>query len=255
MKWLAFHHAGRDGFGTLVDGVVHVHDGDLFDAPRPTGQTIAVDAIAWRPPCRPTKMLALWNNFGAAAEKNGWARPAEPLYFVKTPNTWSAHGAVIPVPAGYDGRVLYEGELAVVLGRRARAVSVDEARACIFGYTCANDATALELLSRDPTFPQWTRAKGFDGFAPFGPVIETTFDPAEASVRTLLGGRVRQDYPLSDMLFGPAELVARISHDMTLEPGDVILCGTSLGAMPMKPGTEVRVEIDGIGALVNVYGG
>jgi len=112
----------------------------------------------------------------------------------------------------------------------------------------------MELIGRDPSFPQWARAKSMDGFGVFGPVIETDFDPAGANLVTRVGGRERQNYPLADMFFGPAELVSRLSHDMTLEPGDVILCGTSLGVLPMKPGTLVEVEVAGIGTLSNVYG-
>jgi 2-keto-4-pentenoate hydratase/2-oxohepta-3-ene-1,7-dioic acid hydratase in catechol pathway len=254
MKWLRFVHGGREAFGVLEGDEIAVHHGDLFASPQPTGERIAVAGIEWLTPCRPTKMLALWNNFRAAAEKNGWAPPAEPLYFVKTPNSHAAHGAPIPVPAGEVGRVAYEGELAIVIGRRARAVPLADAPAFIFGYTCANDVTAIELLHRDASFPQWTRAKGYDGFGVFGPVIETRFDVATASVRTTVAGRERQNYALADMFFGPAELVSRLSHDMTLEPGDVILCGTSLGVLPMKPGSRVEVAIDGIGTLANTYG-
>jgi 2-keto-4-pentenoate hydratase/2-oxohepta-3-ene-1,7-dioic acid hydratase in catechol pathway len=254
MKWLRFRVDGRGAFGVLDGDEVAVHSGDLFTSPHPTGERIAVAAIEWLTPCQPSKMLALWNNFRAAAEKNGWAQPAEPLYFVKTPNSYNAHGAPIPVPGSDVGRVAYEGELAVVIGRRARAVSVADAPSHIFGYTCANDVTAIELLFRDASFPQWTRAKGFDGFGVFGPVIETAFDVRTASVRTTVAGRERQNYALSDMFFSPAELVSRISHDMTLEVGDVILCGTSLGVLPMKPGSTVEVTIDGIGTLANTYG-
>jgi 2-keto-4-pentenoate hydratase/2-oxohepta-3-ene-1,7-dioic acid hydratase in catechol pathway len=210
--------------------------------------------VAWLPPVQPRQILALWNNFRAAAEKNGWATPADPLYFVKAIGSLNAHGRPIPVPAAYDGRVLYEGELAVVIGRTAQAVSLADAPAHIFGYTLANDVTALELLQRDASFAQWTRAKGLPGFCPLGPVIDTNFDPAGAVLRTLVGGRERQHYALADMFFSPAELVHRISQDLVLEPGDVILCGTSLGAMPMKPGTEVQVVVDGIGVLSNVFG-
>jgi 2-keto-4-pentenoate hydratase/2-oxohepta-3-ene-1,7-dioic acid hydratase in catechol pathway len=93
-----------------------------------------------------------------------------------------------------------------------------------------------------------------DGFGAFGPVIETDFDPSTATLRTLVGGRERQNYPLADMFFNPAELVSRLSADMTLQPGDVILCGTSLGVLPMKPGSLVEVVINGIGTLANNYG-
>ena len=113
---------------------------------------------------------------------------------------------------------------------------------------------AIELLHRDASFPQWTRAKSFDGFAAFGPWIDTAFDPAAASLRTRVGGRERQNYPLADMFFAPDEIVWRLSQDMTLEPGDLILSGTSLGVLPMKPGTVVEVEIAGLGTLRNTYG-
>ena len=254
MKWLRFEHRGSLACGLLDGDVVHVHRGNLFEAPEATGETVPLAGIVWHTPCQPSKMLALWNNFRAAAAKNGWAEPAEPLYFVKTPNSFAAHGATVPVPAAYDGRVVFEGELAIVIGRRARAVPLAEAAAHIFGYTCADDITAVELLGRDPAFPQWTRAKGFDGFGVFGPVIETDFNPAAASVVTRVGGRERQNYALADMFFSPAELVSLISQDLTLEPGDVILCGTSLGVLPMKAGSEVEVQIEGIGSLRHRYG-
>jgi 2-keto-4-pentenoate hydratase/2-oxohepta-3-ene-1,7-dioic acid hydratase in catechol pathway len=254
MKWLRFNHVGVPTFGTLDGEAVSVRRGDPFAGAVPTGESVPLAGLEWLPPCRPGKIIGLWNNFRAAAEKNGWATPAEPLYFLKSPGSALGHGARIPVPTSYDGRVAYEGELAVVIGRTAKAVSVEDAPAHILGYSCANDVTALELLQRDPSFPQWTRAKSFDGFGAFGPFIETDFDPATAQLRTLVGGRERQNYALSDMFFSPAELVSRLSHDMTLESGDVILCGTSLGVLPMKPGTTVEVVIDGIGTLANTYG-
>lgn len=254
MKWMRCRHEGRELFGLLEGDLLAVHEGELFGEHRPTSERVPVAGVEWSMPCRPGKMLALWNNFRAAAEKNGWAVPAEPLYFVKTPNSYAAHGQAIAAAPPEAGRVAYEGELAIVIGRRAQRVSVEQVAAHIFGYACANDLTAIELLNRDPAFPQWTRAKGFDGFGIVGPVVETDFDWRAASVRTLVGGRERQNYALADMIFTPPELVSRISHDMTLEPGDVILCGTSLGVLPMKPGTSVEVEIDGIGRLANTYG-
>jgi 2-keto-4-pentenoate hydratase/2-oxohepta-3-ene-1,7-dioic acid hydratase in catechol pathway len=254
MKWLRFRHGGTVGFGCLDGDAVLVHEGSLFGSKRPTGERLAIDTIDWLTPCDPRTMIGLWNNFRALADKNGWAVPAEPLYFLKAPGSWCAHRAPIPAPPAEVGRVAYEGELAVVIGRRAHRVAPAEAAAHIFGYTCANDVTAIELLNRDPAFPQWTRAKGFPGFGAFGPVIETVFDPAAATLRTRAAGRERQNYALADMIFAPAELVSRISQDLVLEPGDVILCGTSLGVLPMKPGSAVEVEIDGIGTLANVYG-
>ena len=254
MRWMRFMRGDQPTLGLVQGEQVQVHVGDLFGNPQATGESLPLSGLSWLPPCAPGQIVGLWNNFRAAAAKNGWAEPAEPLYFMKSPSAAAAHGQPIPVPGAYDGRVAYEGELVIVIGRRARAIGVEEAAAHILGYTCGNDVTAMELLNRDPSFPQWTRAKSFDGFAAFGPVIETEFDAAGATLRTLVGGRERQNYPLGDMFFAPHELVSRLSHDLTLEPGDLIYCGTSLGVLPMKPGTTVEVVIDGIGTLSNTYG-
>lgn len=253
MKWLRFRVGGVEHFGVLAGGRVQAYAGDMFGANQPTTEEFAVDAIEWLTPTEPGKMIGLWNNFRAAAEKNGNTIPAEPLYFIKGANSYCAHRQAVMAPSSYDGRVIYEGELAVVIGKTATAISVDDAPAHIFGYSCANDVTALELLNRDPSFAQWTRAKSFDTFGVFGPVIETDFDPVGGELVTLLNGRERQRYPFADMIFSPAQLVSLISWDMTLQPGDVILCGTSLGAMPMKPGSTVEVVIEGVGRLFNEY--
>lgn len=253
MKWLRFAYEGKTGFGTLDGDSVAVHAGDMFGACAPTGERIETSRIEWLTPSQPSKMIGLWNNFRAAAEKNGNAIPPEPLYFIKGANSYCAHRQPIMAPKSHDGRVIYEGELAVVIGTIASGVSVEQAPAHIFGYACANDVTAPELLNRDTSFAQWTRAKSFDTFGVFGPVIETDFDPAGGELATLLNGRERQRYAFSDMIFSPAQLVSLISQDMTLVPGDVILCGTSLGALPMKPGSTVEVVIQGIGNLVNEY--
>lgn len=242
--WARIEHAGRARIGVVEDETVHLHEGSLFDPGAATGETVPAAQAYWLTPSEPTKMVALWNNFRAASEKNGWAIPAEPLTFIKTPNSFNAHDRPIPVPASYDGRIAYEGELGIVIGKDGH----------IFGYTCVNDVTALELLQRDPSFPQWTRAKNFDGFGVFGPVVATGLDPLGLTIRTLVNGRERQNYRVDDMIFAPAELVSRISRDMTLMPGDVIACGTSLGVLPMKAGTIVEVAIDGIGVLRNRYG-
>ena len=124
----------------------------------------------------------------------------------------------------------------------------------VFGYTCANDVTVADILNRDASFTQWVRAKGFDTFCPMGPVVATGLDPSTLTVTTLLNGEVRQNYPISDMRFSVQQLVSLISLDMTLNPGDVILCGTSIGVGSMKPGSLVEVEIGGIGRLGNRFG-
>jgi 2-keto-4-pentenoate hydratase/2-oxohepta-3-ene-1,7-dioic acid hydratase in catechol pathway len=149
------------------------------------------------------------------------------------------------------GKVVFEGELGIVIGRHCSGVSEAQALDYVFGYTCANDVTQAEILNRDASFAQWTRAKGLDTFCPMGPAIATGLEPQSLRVRTLLDGQVRQDYPISDMTFPVPRLVSLISQDMTLLPGDVILCGTSVGVGSMKPGSLVEVEIEGIGRLSN----
>jgi len=225
----------------------------MFLGASPTGEDVSTTVLTWLTPCQPSKMLALWNNFHQAADKNGWGIPIEPLYFAKSTSSFSAHLSPICAPKSYDGRVVYEGELGIVIGRRVANASQAEAEAAIFGYTCVNDVTAVELIGRDTSFAQWTRAKSFDTFGVFGPVIATDLDPLTLSVRTLVNGRERQNYALADMIFKPVDLVRLMSQDTTLLPGDLIACGTSLGVLPMKPGTVVEVDIDGVGLLRNTY--
>ncbi len=254
MRWMRCEHAGREWLG-LVDGdTVRLHQGEPWADPQPTGDSLPLDGLRWLPPCVPGQIVGLWNNFRAAAAKNGWAEPAEPLWFLKSPAAASGHGAQVPAAAPELGRVAYEGELAIVVGRSAHRLARDEAAGAIFGYTVANDYTAMELLNRDASFAQWSRAKSLPGFANLGPWIDTDFAPAGATLRTRVGGRERQNYPLADMFFAPEELVWRISQELPLRAGDLILCGTSLGVLPLKPGTEVEVEIDGLGVLRSTYG-
>jgi 2-keto-4-pentenoate hydratase/2-oxohepta-3-ene-1,7-dioic acid hydratase in catechol pathway len=251
--WIRYEHKGTVGFGNLDGDTIKVFRGDMFDHPAATGETLLLSAVRILTPCVPTKMVALWNNFRALAEKLNQAIPPEPLYFLKGNNTFHPHGEPIRVPASYAGKVVYEGELGVVIGKRCRAVSEADATNFIFGYTCINDVTAVELLFKDASFAQWTRAKSFDTFGVFGPVIATGIDPMTLNIKTVLNGQERQNYPVADMIFPPAKLVSLISHDMTLEAGDVIACGTSIGVGSMKAGSEVSIIIDGIGELRNRY--
>lgn len=241
--------------GEVVGDAITVLRGGLFEDQQPTGESLPLAAVTPALPCLPGKFIGLWNNFRAAAEKNGQAIPAEPLYFLKPATSYATQGASIAVPAGYDGRLVFEGELGVVIGRRARNVPPEQAADCIFGYTTVNDVTALDYITRDASFAQWTRAKGCDGFGLFGPVIATGLDPQSLVVRSILNGRERQNYPVADAIFAPHEVVSHLSRDMTLEPGDIIALGTSLGVAPLKPGATIEIAIDGIGSLVNTVAG
>lgn len=251
MRWLRYSHQGHIGLGQLVGETILVYEGHLFEDPQATGDTLSVSEVEILAPCKPSKVLALWNNFKTAKEKNGWSTPAEPLYFLKSPNSYSHHLQNVIRPREDVGRVIYEAELGIVIGQRGRDIPIDEADGYIFGFTCVNDVTAVELLRSDASFEQWTRAKNFDGFTPFGPCIETEFDCKNAFVTAKINGRERQNYAVSDMFFSPQELVAKLSRGMTLEPGDIISCGTSLGAMPWQNDAIVEVFIEGIGTLIN----
>jgi len=252
--WVRFRYEGNTGFGTLTSAGIAVHEGEMFGDAQPNEQVLAPDDVEFLTPCAPSKVVALWNNFHALAARLNQPEPPEPLYLLKATTSIAAPGAVIRRPASYDGKTTYEGELGIVIGEICCAVSVDEADDFIFGYTCVNDITANDILNRDPTFAQWARSKGLDGYGPFGPVIATDIDPAKLAVRTILNGVERQNYPIADMIFSAQELVSRISHDMTLLPGDLICCGTSIGVGVMKePVNIVTVAIDGIGELTNEF--
>ena len=252
-RWIRFLHGGAAHFGTLAGDDIRVFAGDMFAAALPTGQTLRLADVKLLRPAEPGKVVALYNNFRPWLEKLQVSAPAEPLYFLKPPSAYLDPFEVIPKPS-CDTRVVFEGELGVVIGRRCKNVDPAQAMSYVFGFTCANDVTAVDVLTRDPSFAQWARAKGFDGFCPFGPAIATGLDVNTLVLRTTLNGSLRQQFPMTDMLFHPAELVSRISRDLTLNPGDLILCGTSVGVGVMKPGSTVEVEIDGIGKLVNRFG-
>jgi len=252
--WIRFRHEGAAGFGTLTSTGVSVHDGEMFGHPRPNGRVIALDDIELLPPTAPSKIVALWNNFHALAAKLNQPEPPEPLYLLKATTSVSAPGSVIRKPGSYAGKTTYEGELGIVIGKTCTEVSPEDADDFIFGYTCVNDITANDILTRDPTFAQWARSKGIDGYGPFGPVVVTDVDPEKLVVRTILNGVERQNYPIADMIFSAQELVSRISHDMTLLPGDLIACGTSIGVGVMKEEVNtVTIAIDGIGELTNEF--
>lgn len=251
--WMRFEAAGKEYFGTLEGDSLTVWAGEMFADPQATALRFPLADVRVLTPCKPSKMIGLWNNFHERAAKEGLQAPAHPLYFLKAGSCFAAHGEAIRRPPGYAGTVVFEAELGIVIGRRASCIDVVAAPDAIFGYTCVNDVTARDLMRLDPAFVHWTRAKSFDSFGVFGPVIATGLNPAELRVRAVISGEERQNYPVSDMFFSPAEIVSRISHDMTLEPGDVIACGTSVGAGALNDGDTVEVVIDGVGRLVNRF--
>jgi 2-keto-4-pentenoate hydratase/2-oxohepta-3-ene-1,7-dioic acid hydratase in catechol pathway len=252
MKYVRFKHQNVTGFGTLDSGgSIHVLEGDMFGASATTGEILSLDQVRLLPPSNTGTMIALWNNSTQQIQKLKRETPQEALWFLKPASSFATHGDPILYPRGQTNRVVLEGELGIVIGRTCRSVSADEAADCIFGYTIINDVTAQDLVGRDATFPQYTRAKGFDTFGLFGPVVETEIDPASIRIQAFLNGSECQNYPATDLAFSPWQIVAEISRTVTLQPGTVIACGTSLGVEPIQPGDTVEIRIEGIGALIN----
>lgn len=214
-----------------------------------TGRTGAPVSLARTlAPTAPTKIVAVGLNYRDHAREMDLAIPTEPLLFLKPASCVIGPADAIVYPP-QSGRVDYEAELAVVIGKRCTKVSATQAAECVLGYTCLNDVTARDLQARDG---QWTRAKSFDTFAPLGPWIETAIaDPHHLDIRLRLNGEVRQTSNTANLIFGVFELIAYISAVMTLEPGDVIATGTPAGVGPMQRGDTVSVEIESIGILEN----
>jgi len=222
-------------------------DGDLFGAYRREDLGANLSDLKLLAPLVPGKIVCVARNYVAHALEHGAEVPEVPLLFLKPPSAVIGPGQAIVLPPQSD-RVEHEAELAVVIGRRARDVTPEQAGAHILGYTVANDVTARDLQQRDG---QWTRAKGFDTFCPLGPWIETTADPSDLRIVCRVNGVIRQMASTQDMVFSVPQLVAYISGVMTLEPGDVILSGTPEGVGRLADGDEVEIEIQEIGLLHN----
>jgi len=213
------------------------------------GREHSIEGIRLLPPCAPTKIVCVGRNYVEHAKELGNEVPSEPLIFLKPPSSMLAAGEQVVYP-GLSQRVDFEGELGVVIGTRARRVRREEAMSHVLGYTVVNDVTARDLQKKDG---QWTRGKGFDTFCPVGPwvVPATEVNLATLRVTTRLNGEVKQDGPITDMIFPVADIIEYVTQFLTLEPGDLIATGTPPGVGPMQPGAVVEVEINGIGLLRN----
>jgi 2-keto-4-pentenoate hydratase/2-oxohepta-3-ene-1,7-dioic acid hydratase in catechol pathway len=249
--WCRIEIAGTPRLGRLDGDRIQLFDGDLFADPSPTSDYVPVGEANWLPPVEPRQFLGLWNNFHERQQVEGTRIPDFPLFFVKLPGSVSAHEKPIERPAGFTGKVKFEAEIGVVIGKPCFQIEPDEADSVIFGYTCVNDVTAPEPLFANDEFPQWCRAKSLPGFGPIGPYVATGIDPAGLRIRGVLDGETKQDYPVSDMIFSPQEVVWHLAREMRLYPGDVIACGTSVGAVDMADGQTIDIAIDGIGTLRN----
>ncbi len=228
--------------GQVRGGSLNVEENRIVSS----GDVLSLADVELLAPCQPSKIVCVGLNYVEHARELKMQLPAEPILFIKPSSAALAPGGQIVYPSSSQ-QVDYEGELAVVMGKRCKDVSAQEAERYILGYTCFNDVTARDLQRKDV---QWTRAKSFDTFAPFGPWI-AKIDPANAAIQTRVNGMVKQKSNTSDLIFGVPRLVEFISQVMTLEPGDLIATGTPPGVGPLQKGDVVEVEIEGIGILRN----
>lgn len=223
-------------------------EGDPWGACKRTGQNWPLSQIKFLPPSIPTKIVCVGRNYLDHAKELGNEPPKEPLIFLKPPSSIIAPEEPIVLPP-ISQRVDHEGELAVIVARRCFDLSPSEStEPYIAGFTCLNDVTARDLQKRDG---QWTRAKSFDTFCPFGPVLETHLDFASATIETRVNKVKKQFAPLSEMIFSVDAIIRAIAQVMTVEPGDVIATGTPAGVGPLAAGDVVEVSVSGIGTLLN----
>ena len=242
MRILRVLHAGKVFYASLTDRRLQCMDKNLgLDAPIPLAEVRAL------PPVAPSKIVGVTRNSRSQADSQEPDAQAEPEFHFKPPTTLVGPGEAILLPYGV-GPVTLEGALAVIIGKTTRRVDPKDVPGHLFGYCCAGDVTAVELAARENGL---SRAKAYDTFLPLGPWIETDLPDLDTlSVSVSVNGQLQSQAALSDAILSPWELVAAASRIMTLIPGDVVLCGTTATA-ELPPGCEVRVEIPGLGLLIN----
>ncbi len=244
-QYVRYAYAGRVSYGILEGDRIRELSGDLFQNPRPTGKTTLLAGVTLLAPCVPGKVIAVGLNYKTHLGE----RPSAtyPGLFAKLPSSIVGPGADIVYPADAEN-LHYEGELVVVIGMRARNVSVADAPRYVFGVTAGNDVSERNWQRNDL---QWFRAKASDTFGPLGPAIVTGLDYGNLLLETVLNGETVQSQRTTDLIFDVPTIVSYVSRYVTLEPGDVIYTGTPGTTRPMKPGDTVEVRIEGIGVLRN----
>jgi 2-keto-4-pentenoate hydratase/2-oxohepta-3-ene-1,7-dioic acid hydratase in catechol pathway len=246
MNTLRFDDGGAPRYGRLDGGLVTPLDAAPWAGGRDAGDPRPFEGLALLPPVPPGgKVLCIGRNYLAHAKELGNEVPAEPLVFLKPSTSLLPHGGTVLLPPESE-RVDFEGELALVVGRRARRVGPEAFADVVFGITPAFDISARDLQKKDG---QWWRAKGFDTFCPCGPVVASGVDAADLSLKTYLDGELRQDGRTSQMIFDLPALVSWVSQAMTLEPGDLLLTGTPEGVGPLADGQLLELEIEGLPRL------
>lgn len=253
MRFVKIERLGKAVWGLVEGDRIFTIEGEPYeDNWSYDGRKLPLRRCQFLPPCDPTKIVCVGKNYHAHIEElrdmiDASNTPNRPTLFLKAPNTLNSHLGEISAP-DFVQRLDYEGEMAIVMKKRAKNVKAAEAYNYILGVTCFNDVTARDIQKSDG---QWTRGKGMDGFAPIGPIVTDEVDPGHLTIRTRLNGEVVQESCTDKLMVGIGELIEFITASMTLEPGDVIATGTPAGVGPMQRGDTVEVEIEGVGTLQN----
>ncbi|SIT37902.1 conserved hypothetical protein [Paraburkholderia piptadeniae] len=251
MKILRYSVDGSSYYGILgIDGNVERLKCSPLEQLIPAGYVDHLESARILSPFHRPRIFGLGYNYRAHSQEVGKSTPTLPVLFMKPSTTVIGHEDAIIYPS--DGEnIHFEGELTVIIGKEARHVSEGDALDYVFGYTCGNDVSDRVLQRRESEFGCLLVGKGYDTFAPIGPVVETDLDPANLRLVTRVNGEVRQNGNTADLVYGVSALIAYLSKYMTLLPGDHIMTGTPAGVGPIKPGDTIEVEIEGIGVLRN----
>jgi 2-keto-4-pentenoate hydratase/2-oxohepta-3-ene-1,7-dioic acid hydratase in catechol pathway len=254
VRIVRFATQGKTKYGLLTKNTISGLRGSPFyhlkHLSSPTvidGNTYKLDKVRLLAPCLPSKIICLGLNYRSHIEEFKMPVPPVPLIFLKPSTAVTGPDDKIVLPHGWK-RIDYEGELGVVISKKAKDIPEAIAKEYVLGYTCFNDVSDRDAQAADE---QWTRAKGYDTFAPIGPWIETEANPDNLKIETFLNGNLRQSASTSDLIFRISKLVSFISSVMTLLPGDVIATGTPSGIGPMNPGDKIEIKIQNIGTLRN----
>lgn len=247
MKYVRIETLSGSKWGVLKDADVLTLSKAPYDGIEYDGGKVALSDCRLLAPCEPTKIICVGKNYAEHAREMGAEAPGFPVLFMKGQNTINFQDGAIHAPA-FVSKLDYEGELAVIIRRRAKGVKAKDFPDCVLGYTCLNDVTARDIQRHDG---QWTRGKSMDGFCPIGPWVTDDVEPSALKIETRLNGKTVQKGNTADFITRVGELIEFITASMTLEPGDVVATGTPAGVGPMVPGDIVEVEIEGIGILRN----
>lgn len=247
MKYVRIDRQGSPCWGVVKGEDVLTLSKPPYDGLEYDGGKLPLSQCRLLAPCEPSKIICVGKNYAEHAREMGAEPPGFPVLFIKAPNTLNHQDGAVHAP-DFVTRLDYEGELAVVIGRKAKDVKAKNFADYVLGYTCLNDVTARDVQKHDG---QWSRGKSMDGFCPVGPWVVDDVEPSSLKLETRLNGKTVQQGNTADFITSIPRLLEFITASMTLEPGDVVATGTPMGVGPMIPGDAVEVEIEGIGILKN----